>query len=149
MLAATSVAFVFQTVTFILSFNGILLQGVSRVQAEIFLGFGYFYYWSFLYLIPPFFLFGYFQILIIKYIYRFFKDQSEKRSGSWKKFLSITGIVFTVLALFAWIFGYYVLFSVTGVLAEGRILGPFTGAWFSNLVGGIVGFLLIFSKERS
>ncbi|WP_369018436.1 LptF/LptG family permease [Thermatribacter velox] len=47
------------------------------------------------------------------------------------------------------VFGYYVLFSVTGVLAEGGVLDPFTGAWFSNLVGGAVGFVLIFLRERS
>lgn len=47
------------------------------------------------------------------------------------------------------IFGYYVLFSVTSVLAEGGILDPLVGAWFSNLVGGGIGFLLILLRERS
>ncbi|MHA1402546.1 MAG: hypothetical protein ACTSSI_02190 [Candidatus Helarchaeota archaeon] len=127
-------AFIFQTLSFGLNFINLLALSVPSFHVEIFLGFGYFYYWFFLFLIPPFFLFGYFQILIIKSIYRMFRDYAAKKKGSWKKFIKITGLVFTIAALCIWIIGYYIIFYWNDYIAAFVTIGlVFSGQMFSIL----------------
>jgi len=56
----------------------------------------------------------------------------------------VMGIGMSILV----VFGYYVLFSVSGTIAEGGGMSPFMGAWLSNIVTGIVGVALIIFKEK-
>lgn len=46
------------------------------------------------------------------------------------------------------VFGYYVLFSITSTLAEGRVLPPVLGTWFSNIIGLVMGGVLLRWRER-
>ncbi len=46
------------------------------------------------------------------------------------------------------VFGYYVLFSVGGTVAEGGGMSPFLWAWLSNIITGILGVGLIQFKEK-
>ncbi|MGC8777511.1 MAG: LptF/LptG family permease, partial [Candidatus Caldatribacteriaceae bacterium] len=46
------------------------------------------------------------------------------------------------------VFGYYVLFSVTSTLAEGGIFPPVLGTWLSNIVGLVMGGVVLWWKER-
>ncbi|MDK2896837.1 MAG: lipopolysaccharide export system permease protein [Candidatus Atribacteria bacterium] len=47
------------------------------------------------------------------------------------------------------VFGYYVLLSLAGTLAEGGAFSPVVGAWLSNLVGLAVGVFILVYRERS
>ncbi|MCX6088914.1 MAG: LptF/LptG family permease [Candidatus Atribacteria bacterium] len=47
------------------------------------------------------------------------------------------------------VFGYYVLLSVCGTIAEGGGMSPFLGAWFGNIVTGISGLVLLFAKDST
>ena len=56
----------------------------------------------------------------------------------------IMGIGMSILM----VFGYYVLFSISGTISEGGGMSPFLGAWLSNIFTGIIGVGLIQYKEK-
>jgi len=56
----------------------------------------------------------------------------------------VMGIGMSILV----VFGYYVLFSVSGTIAEGGGMSPFLGAWLSNIITGLVGITLMILKEK-
>ncbi|MFX1298785.1 MAG: hypothetical protein ACFFD2_28490, partial [Promethearchaeota archaeon] len=110
-LLAVSAAVIFQIYFFNLFSNSIYNAyapyGPKALQAaEIFIGFGFFFYYIFL-LIPLFFIFGYFQIGMARWFYKNLRDYGEKINRT--NLFRILGGILTIIFIFGLVFVYYFL----------------------------------------
>ncbi|NVM52557.1 MAG: hypothetical protein HWN66_02555 [Candidatus Helarchaeota archaeon] len=113
-LFAVGVAVVFQIYFFNL-FNTSIYNAYSsftpteQQAAEVFVGSGFFFFYIYL-LIPLFFIFGYFQIGLARWLYRVLRDYGQKINRP--TLLRITGTILTCLFIFGLVFVYYfILYS--------------------------------------
>ncbi|MFX1298681.1 MAG: hypothetical protein ACFFD2_27950, partial [Promethearchaeota archaeon] len=103
---AVSVAVLFQIYFFPLFSTSIYDAYPLTLQAaEIYIGFGFFYFYIALLLIPLFFIFGYFQIGLVRWIYRAIRDYGYKIKRI-TLFKSIGGILASIF-IFGLVFVYY------------------------------------------
>ncbi|HUX99987.1 MAG TPA: hypothetical protein VMV49_10575 [Candidatus Deferrimicrobium sp.] len=73
--------------------------------AEIFVGSGFFFFYIYLILIPLFFIFGYFQIGIARWLYRSFRNFGHKKNHP--NAFRILGSLFATLFIVGIVFVYY------------------------------------------
>ena len=122
----------------VLYFDGVAISDI-QILLEIFLGLGYIYYYLFIFLIPIFFLFGYFQVIFIKSIYRTFRNYGLKRNILTKKVLTAFGIIFALIALIFWIFIYYfILYKPSDYYASLSSIGAVYSGFLFILYQGIM-----------
>ncbi|MHA1650727.1 MAG: hypothetical protein ACTSYB_11080, partial [Candidatus Helarchaeota archaeon] len=72
---------------------------------EIFVGSGFFFFYLYLILIPLFFIFGYFQIGIARWLYRFFRSYGKKIQHP--NTFRVLGVFFASIFIIGIIFVYY------------------------------------------
>ncbi|GAH37704.1 unnamed protein product, partial [marine sediment metagenome] len=104
---AVTTAVLFQYYFFPLFSQSVYAAWPAQQQlAEIFVGFGFFYFYIALLLIPLFFIFGYFQIGFVRWIYRAVRDYGHRIKRS-SLFTFLGGILasFTIIGL---VIVYYV-----------------------------------------
>ena len=108
---AVTAAFLFQTWSFQFNLDGIPELGIfGQREIQVYLGLGYVYYYMLIFLLPLFFLFGYFQIIFITSIYRTITKYAGKKSAPWRKIIkNLSGIIALFLLMF-WIIVYYAIF---------------------------------------
>ena len=63
-----------------------------------------------IFLLPLFFLFGYFQIIFITSIYKTITKYAEKKSAPWKKIIKSVNSFIALFLLMFWIIVYYAIF---------------------------------------
>lgn len=134
-LVAVGLAILFQFYFFPLFSESVYSVYPGQQQlAEIYIGFGFFYFYIALLLIPLFFIFGYFQIGIARWLYRSVRNYGEKiKRISLFKFL---GALLAIILVFGLIVIYYIIpytttdyqnmFTQTASLFTGNIIARLT-----------------------
>ena len=104
-----AISFIFQFLyVFPLFRQSIYVEYPGNPQlAEIYVGFGFFYFYFILLLIPLFFIFGYFQIGLVRWIYRTLRDHGIKTKRP--EIFRLVGIVLASLVLVGLVIVYYII----------------------------------------
>ncbi|MHA1130038.1 MAG: hypothetical protein ACTSQI_13170 [Candidatus Helarchaeota archaeon] len=128
---AVSIAVTFQYYFFHLFNKSVIEAYFTRPQlAEIYVGFGFFYFYIALLLIPLFFIFGYFQIGFIRSIFRSLREYGRKIKkvtlftilGAFLATILIIGLVIVYYLFSYTVTDYQNMFTQTGSLFNGNLV---------------------------
>ncbi len=134
-LIAVGIAVIFQYYFFPLFNKSVLDAYPAQEQlAEIYVGFGFLYFYIALLLIPLFFIFGYFQIGIVRGIYRSLREYGRKIKKT--TIFTVLGAILATILIVGLVIVYYILsydisdyqnmFFQTGSLFNGNLVARLT-----------------------